>query len=582
MHFQFRLPVCILAGAVALSTLGICDFAVAVPPRIKAGRLRVGLTRVVDRPVSTNLSNPTIGLSFAPGDTQRMFFVEKGGFSPGSNTARIQMLNLNSGTYSTFLDLRAAGLPTLNNSNENGFLGMAFHPGFANSESPGYRKLYTYNSVVTDAGATVDFTSQYPTSHHNIITEWQVDANNPNIVDMTTRREVFREAHPGNPEHNAGTLAFDANGYLYGGIGTPTQSTQQLLSAQDNSDILGTIFRIDPLDPASTPASTNPASANGKYRIPADNPFVNDPAALDEIYAYGFRNPYRFSIDQVSGQLFVGDVGQGVTEEIDAVVPGGNYGWPYRQGSSDSGGVSMPMPAPTLQSPITEYSHGDGKAIIGGYVYRGPVEALQGKYIFGDFTNHPAFFGAGARGDLFISDVFDAEGNLKSPANVSTTQILVDPATCAQNLNAGCTFDTVMFAFATDSNGNLYTVSSGGNRAVVYKFTSAYYLPEGDYNEDGTVDARDYNVWRDAMDSSTLYQPAPSTLTEGYGHKADGDGDGVIDMDDYNIWKAHFGESINLGAGGMALAVPELSSATLALIAIGAASIVTKRRRNRK
>ncbi len=543
----------IMLGVVIAALNGNADTAVAVAPPVTTGRLRVELERVVNRPLSSSLSIPTVGLAFAPDDSGRMFLLEKGGTGSFPGPARIRVLQ--NGTYSTMLDLTSE----VSFGNENGLLGMAFHPGFADPISPGYRKLYTYHSVPVDAGAVVDFNSSPFTEYHNLVTEWQVMADNPNEVDVSTRREVFREAHY--IQHNGGTIEFGPDGYLYGAIGNPGGSTAKYLASQDKSNLLGKVFRIDPLDPSLTPSSPNATSANGKYRVPADNPFVSDPAALDEIYATGFRNPFRFSVDPVSGKAFVGDVGQGATEEVDVVTSGGNYGWPYREGNG-TGVISLPNPAPTLVAPIAEYPNPAGSvgaAVIGGYVYRGSIPALQGKYIFGDFST--SFFNG--TGKLFFSEPFDAEGNLKDPANIRVQQILTAPATCAQTLNAsvGCSFDSALLSFGVDHDGELYALGSSSNKAVVYKFTDAYILPEGDYNEDGVVDAADYTVWRDTLGK---------TVTAG--SNANGGGSGIVDLNDYEIWRQHFGESIALGSGGggnAQLAVPELSCVMLTLEIIG-------------
>ena len=412
------------ASALAMM-LGTTHESAAVPPRVVTGRLRIEMDRLVNTPAS-NLSFPTTTMAFAPGDTGRLFMVEKGGFSPPAAAVPGRIRIFENNTISTFLDLSSE----VYSANENGLLGLAFHPDYADPVSPGYRKLYTYHSVATDANATVDFPSPFAVEHHNVITEWQVSAGNPNQVDVSSRREVFRESHP-EFQHNAGTITFGADGYLYGAIGNPGGNSAQLLSAQNNSNLLGKVYRIDPLDPSATPMSADPISANGKYRIPADNPFVSDPQALDEIFAYGFRNPYRFSIDSQTGMLFVGDVGQGTTEEVSMVTAGGNYGWPYRQGN-DPGVLALPSPAPTLVAPIAEYSHSDGKAIVGGYVYRGSIAALQGIYVYGDFTDNNNFFLG--KGKLLFSEVFDEEGNLKSPENVRVEQILSAPGTCTNRL----------------------------------------------------------------------------------------------------------------------------------------------------
>jgi glucose/arabinose dehydrogenase len=528
----------LLGASFAVGLIFIGD-AWALAPPVVASRLRVELTRVVDRPSPADLAFPTVGMAFAPGNDDRMYFLEKGNGSLTSSRIRV----LENGVYSTFLQLSGE----VDARNENGLLGMAFHPGYSDPASPGYRKLYTYHS--TPAAATPDFTTIFAADHDNVITEWQVDANNPLVVDPTSRREVLREAHP-DYEHNAGTITFGPDGYLYGAFGTPYDDTAMALRAQNNSDLLGTVIRIDPLAPTSTPSSANPISANGKYRIPADNPFVADSSALSEIYAYGFRNPYRFSVDPVSGKLFVGDVGQNTTEEVHVVEPGGNYGWPFLQGN-DPGVVPMPDPAPSLAAPIAAYDHANGTAIVGGYVYRGPLQALQGKYIFGDFSSN--FFGFQASGKLFISDVFDAAGNLKDPSEIRVEEILTEPVTCAASINPGCGLDTVQFSFAQDSLGNLYSLGVSASQVIVYKITGAYYLAVGDFNETGTVSAADYTVWRDA-----LGQLVPN------GQSADANGDGVVNFDDYLIWRANFGQTAGQGTV-VQPPVPEPSSLLIVL-----------------
>jgi glucose/arabinose dehydrogenase len=554
--------------AMVVVFVGPCIPALAqTVPRVTAGRLRVELDRIIDQPQATDLYFP-LYVTTAHDGSDRLFFAEKG-TGPGTNV-RIRVRDNATGIIRTFLNLIGEAIST----SERGLLGLAFHPGYADPLSPGYRKLYTYHSVPINAGATVDFTSNVaPISHHNLVTEWQVSASDPNLVDISTRREIFREAHPSDI-HNAGTLTFGPDGYLYGSIGTAPTGTLQLLTSQDNSDILGTIFRIDPLDPSLTPTSTDPISANGKYRIPANNPFVNDPTALDEIFAYGLRNPYRFSVDPVTGLVFAGDVGQGSREEVDVVPLGGNMGWPYMEGTK-LGPVTMPNPAPTLVAPIAEYTHADGRAIVGGHVYRGSIPALEGKYVFGDFTDNNGNFFAGT-GRLFYIDPFDAEGEINDPANIRIREIMTAPATCAQTLNSdgACTFDAVLMAFGVDDDNELYAVGIKGGKAVVYKFTDAYLLPEGDYNEDGVVDAADFTLWRD-----TLGQ------TVGFGSEADGDGSGVIDMADYDVWKMHFGETTLAGAGsssGAGSGVPEPTTLLLAMIGFLAAGWARRRSRRRR
>jgi glucose/arabinose dehydrogenase len=176
--------------------------------------------------------------------------------------------------------------------------------------------------------------------------------------------------------HNAGQLAFGADGYLYFGLGDGGSGGDPMGNGQNTNVLLGKMLRID-VDHTST---------GKQYAIPADNPFVSGGGA-PEIYAYGFRNPWRFSFDPPTGQLFVADVGQDAYEEIDIVTKGANYGWNTMEGThcySPATGCSMTG----LTLPIIDYAHSEGVTVIGGFVYHGALlTGFQGTYLFGDFSN---------------------------------------------------------------------------------------------------------------------------------------------------------------------------------------------------
>jgi glucose/arabinose dehydrogenase len=196
-----------------------------------------------------------------------------------------------------------------------------------------------------------------------VVAEWTVDPADPNVVDLLSRRELLRIDEP-QSNHNGGDMHFGPDGMMYIALGDGGAADDQGAghssegNAQDLNNVLGKILRID-VD------GTN--SANGKYGVPADNPFVGKPG-VDEIFAYGFRNPYRFSFDRVTGKLYVGDVGQNDVEEIDIVSSGGNYGWRLKKGSfffdpnADAAGFTTTLPvAPVPRDviePIAEYDHG--------------------------------------------------------------------------------------------------------------------------------------------------------------------------------------------------------------------------------
>ena len=256
-------------------------------PLINTGPISIEL-----QAVATGLNAPN---NLVPSGDGRLFIVEQGG--------RIRLLKNGTLQSTPFLDL-SSRLVTLAGSDERGFLGLAFHPGFSDPASPGFRKFYTYTSEPVSGPA--DFTVPDPVAfnHQSVVAEWQASAANPDIADPATRREVLRVDEP-QANHNGGQLAFrPGEPYLYISLGDGGAANDvgdghnpAIGNGQDLTAALGKILRIRPLDPALTPASVDPVSANGKYRVPIDNPFINSGTALHEIYAYGLRNPFRFSFD---------------------------------------------------------------------------------------------------------------------------------------------------------------------------------------------------------------------------------------------------------------------------------------------
>jgi hypothetical protein len=266
-----------------------------------------------------------------------------------------------------------------------------------------------------------------------LISEYQVSAANPNVIDPASRREIISFGkNAGN--HNGGTIAFGPDGYLYLAIGDGGNANDAGPShiepggnAQNLTTPLGKMIRIDPLLPSLTPGSTDAASANGQYRIPATNPY-DGAGQVPEAYAIGLRNPYRFSFDRLNGQLILADVGQNNIEEINRITLGGDYGWPTKEGEwlFDRATGSIGSPAPGNRSPgspagmidpisgplgTLQYDHGDGISITGGFVYRGTaIPGLVGKYVFGDLALTPSS-GGNPRidGRLFWADLQTGE-----------------------------------------------------------------------------------------------------------------------------------------------------------------------------
>lgn len=387
-----------LLACAGLASTAFAQIDDPIPDPIEKGSVRIDLELVASGLVAPN------AMMHAGDGTDRLFVVDQ----PG------QLRLIKNGVLqpTPFLDvsdrlveLGVFGSQDEDDFDERGLLGLAFHPQFNDPNSPGYGKLYTYTSEVYDGTRTTFTTSEPPPmgqefDHQSVVAEWTVDFNNPDQVDLGSRRELFRVDQP-QFNHNAGMLNFGPDGHLYialgdgGGaddnngepyFGGETWGHGANGNAQDLSVVFGKMLRIDPL---------GTDSSNGQYGIPGDNPFVNA-EGVDEIFAYGFRNPFRFNFDTQTGELIVGDVGQNDIEEVDIVVSGGNYGWRVKEGTflfdpngSDPGFVFEDSPGdpPGLIDPVLQYDHDEGLSVIGGYVYHGSlIPELQGMYVFGEFS----------------------------------------------------------------------------------------------------------------------------------------------------------------------------------------------------
>jgi glucose/arabinose dehydrogenase len=352
-----------------------------IPGTITPGGVHITLDTVAEGLVAP------VWATDAPGLVDHMFIVDQ--------TGLLHVLDVDTNARSVVLDISdrlvALGAFGPGTFDERGFLGVAFHPDFASNGL-----LYTYTSEPVDGDA--DFSTMpvgVSPNHQAVITEWRsTDPSEPTAsIDIDSARELLRIDEP-QFNHNAGALVFDTDGNLLIALGDGGAADDQGVghvpggNGQDPSNPLGSILRIDPL---------GDDSVNGQYGIPADNPFIGDPAALDEIFAYGFRNPYRISIDEVTGTIWAADVGQNDIEEVDIVEAGGNYGWRVKEGSflfdpngTDPGFVTEQSPGEPagLIDPIVEYDHDEGIAIVGGFVYRGDaIPQLRGRYVFGEFVD---------------------------------------------------------------------------------------------------------------------------------------------------------------------------------------------------
>ena len=416
--------------------------------------------------VASGLVSPVTG-TVVPGDSKHLYVADQGGMiwavDVRGSSPKTLVADL-SGLLVSSLAKVIPGLPY----DERGLLGLAFDPGF---EDNGL--LYTFTSE--NPTPAPDFTTQpgvTPAGGQTVISQWRVlDREAEHLmVDPSSRRVLMRIDKP-QFNHNGGELAFGPDDMLYISLGDGGAADDQGPGHVDGGNaqslapgnVLGKVLRIDP-------HGNN--SANGQYGIPRSNPFVGRPGA-DEIWAYGFRNPYRFSFDARSGRLVAGDVGQNDIEEVDVVRPGRNYGWPVKEGSFlfDNGGAGAgfvtersPGSPAGLVDPVLEYDHTapggvrcgfgapptacQGIAVVGGYVYRGDdVEALRGHYVFGDYSR--AF--AQPLGRLFV----------KKGSEVTS---LPDPG-------------IAVFGFAQDSRGELYVLGNmtgllSGTTGTVLRITN--------------------------------------------------------------------------------------------------------------
>jgi glucose/arabinose dehydrogenase len=258
-----------------------------------------------------------------------------------------------------FLDIRER-VHDWQKDNEEGLLGFAPHPNFGKNG-----RFFIY------------YTSEEK-PHTSYVSEFKVSDSDPNRADPDSEKPVMIIPQPF-ANHNGGSIAFGPDGYLYIGLGDGGSRNDPMANGQNLSTWMGSVLRID----------VDHAHGDQGYSVPSDNPFVNQSGAKPEIYAHGFRNIWRLDFDPKTGNLWAGEVGQDLWEEIMLVEKGGNYGWSVREGTHPFGNREED-PSATFIPPVLEYDHQVGKSITGGCVYRGKaVPALDGRYLYGDYvTGH--------------------------------------------------------------------------------------------------------------------------------------------------------------------------------------------------
>jgi hypothetical protein len=315
--------------------------------------------------VLSGLSEPVYVTSARDG-SNRLFVVEQGGV--------IKVIQPGSTTPGVFLDIH---LKVATAGGEQGLLGLAFHPEFSVN-----RRVF------------VDYTRK--SDGAIVIAEYRASVADANVADPA-ETVILVVAHPF-ANHNGGMVDFGPDGFLYIGMGDGGSANDPGNRAQNVKKLLGKILRID----------VDHANGAVPYSSPGANPFAGATPGRDEIFAYGFRNPWRFSFDRLTGELYVGDVGQNAREEIDLVTLGGNYGWRIREGAACTANDPAKCDAPGLLPPLLDYKHKHGRcSIIGGYVYRGSRDSLPaGTYVFADYCSGEIFQRVGAGRTLLLSSGF--------------------------------------------------------------------------------------------------------------------------------------------------------------------------------
>lgn len=344
--------------------------------------------------VAEGFTSPVL-LTESTDNSGRLFIIEQLG--------QIYIVKNGQKVAQPFLDIQAKLTPRSGAQDERGLLGLAFHPNYASNG-----RFFVYYSGPLRAEGPAGW------DHTNYVAEYKASAN-ADVADAGSGRILLAMDHP-QPNHNAGTIAFGSDGYLYISVGDGGGGNDNQLghvedwytenaggNGQDiTQNLLGSVLRID-------------VAPTTGYNIPADNPFVGKDG-LDEIYAYGLRNPYRFCFDP-QNRIILADAGQELYEEIDLVEKGANLGWNIKEGRhcfDDANPETPPGTCPSaapdgtpLTDPVIEFknaknfSDGLGNVSVGGYVYQGStVTSLNGKYIFGVLTQKPD----AANGAIFAAD----------------------------------------------------------------------------------------------------------------------------------------------------------------------------------
>ncbi len=535
----------------------------------------VALQDVVTIPNSSGTTKPRLEFLTAGGAPGLAYVIDQRGkiysFDPLSGSP----------TPSLFLDLSTA-VANFNNQAQTGVRGLAFHPDFNNPGTNGYRKFYTShsrNGFAPLVGNPVIFPSPPNLNHDSVVGEWQVNANG--TVNTGSYRELLRIGQPFS-DHNIAQISFNPNassgegdyGKLYialgdGGNNIPANPIDPHDFGQNIGQPYGSILRIDPL-----------VSGGSPFTVPVDNPFrvsSNPGTSENLVWAYGLRNPHRFTFDTAGDhKMLISDIGQANIEEINLGTAGANYGWDLREGtfqtvSPFSGGLN---PVDTLPAghatdgftyPVAQYDHTNNLvngsvAIVGGAVYRGnSVPQLKGLYIFGEFATNSGPLFAVEVDDLIQREDFSNlnslnDGHLAPFQEIRLTHNGVEKSLrqIIDDALPGSVSRTDL-RFGVGPDNEIYVLNK--HDGIVRKLVSVSGVLNGDADRDGDVDGRDFLAWQRGVGNS-------------HGDWSDGNfnGDDTIDELDLAIWQQNYDGTLPLTSP---LSVPEpttvLFSASLVL-----------------
>ena len=453
----------------------------------------VASAQITTEVIATGLSRPVF-VTHAPGDFNRIFVIEQ---RLGS-TGQIRIIELGTDTLLPTPFLTQA----VNTSNEEGLLGLAFHPDYATNGK-------FYINYTTSAGG-----------RRTIVDEFTVSSD-PNVADLSSRRQILTIAQPFS-NHNGGWIEFGPDGFLYistgdGGSGGDPGNRSQTITNQ----LLGKMLRVD-VDGDDFPADTA-----RNYAIPASNPFVGV-TGDDEIWAYGLRNAWRNAFDPATGDLYTADVGQNAREEINfqaaSSTGGENYGWRCYEGNNTFNLTGCPA-ASTLEFPIVDYTHANGNcSVTGGIVYRGcALPELDGTYFYADYCSG-ILRGIRYDGSAVISDIDYAPqigggfGIASFGADAFGEMYICRTTTVERVVRDGAPLEDC------DGDGveDACQIAAGNAPPCVCP---------ADTNGDGLLNPADFNAWIQAFNSGSA--------------ACDQNGDGICNPSDFNAWIQNYNAGCN-------------------------------------